>query len=500
MNEPSSPVRKSRDSASQPPAPRQQLPGRRDDASGGDRPPPQRFRISGRTYLILLAAFALVNAFFYTEQAINNFRSQSPQIRITQSELIGQAKAGNVKSASLGENGISGDFKRPFTVGKTHYKRYTAPMLPELVAPTNAVLESHGVRVSIVPSVTPIWVTLLSYLFTSLPLLLLLGLILYGTRAARSQTQGIFGFGQSRGKLYTEERPHTTFGDVAGVDAAKAELREIVDFLKEPAKYHRLGARIPKGVLLVGPPGTGKTLLARAVAGEANVPFLAISATEFVELFVGVGASRVRDLFERAKASAPSIVFIDEMDAIGGHRGARGPVGGGSNDEREQTLNQMLVSMDGFEPNDAVIVLGATNRPDVLDRALLRPGRFDRQVVVDPPDRKGREAILKIHTAKIPLGPDVDLAALAGMTPGMSGADLANLANEAALSAARSGESQVTQRDFTLALDRITLGLEGSPLMIEEERRLVAFHEGGHALVAFMLPNVDPVNRITITP
>ncbi|HEY8685187.1 MAG TPA: ATP-dependent zinc metalloprotease FtsH, partial [Chloroflexota bacterium] len=266
------------------------------------------------------------------------------------------------------------------------------------------------------------------------------------------------------------------------------------------AKYLRLGARIPKGVLLVGPPGTGKTLLARAVAGEAKVPFFSISATEFVEMFVGVGASRVRDLFDRARKAAPCIIFVDELDAIGGYRGTRGPVGGGSNDEREQTLNQLLVSMDGFEPNEAVIVLAATNRPDVLDPALLRPGRFDRQVEVDPPDRQGREAILKIHTRHIPLASDVDLGDIARATPGMSGADLANLANEAALAAARRGESQVTRANFDEALDRITLGLEGAPLMDEEERRTVAYHEGGHALVAFMLPNVDPVNRITITP
>jgi cell division protease FtsH len=251
---------------------------------------------------------------------------------------------------------------------------------------------------------------------------------------------------------------------------------------------------------LVGPPGTGKTLLARAVAGEASVAFFSISATEFVELFVGVGARRVRDLFDRAKQAAPSIVFVDELDAIGGYRGARGPVGGGSNDEREQTLNQLLVSMDGFEPNEAVIVLAATNRPDVLDPALLRPGRFDRQVEVDPPDRQGREAILKIHTRHIPLAPDVDLGEIARATPGMSGADLANLANEAALAAARKGESAVNSQDFSGALDRITLGLEGSPLMDQEERRTVAYHEGGHALVAYLLPNVDPVNRITITP
>jgi cell division protease FtsH len=313
------------------------------------------------------------------------------------------------------------------------------------------------------------------------------------------QQQGVFGFGQSRAKLYTVDRPTTTFADVAGVEAAKGELREIVDFLRDPSKYHRLGARIPKGVLLVGPPGTGKTLLARAVAGEAQVAFFSISATEFVEMFVGVGASRVRDLFDRAKEASPSIIFVDELDAIGGRRG---PAAGGfgTNDEREQTLNQLLVSMDGFEPNDAVIILAATNRPDVLDPALLRPGRFDRQVEVDPPDRQGRAAILKIHTRQIPLAKDVNLDAIARATPGMSGADLANLANEAALAAARRGESEVSARDFDEALDRVTLGLEGTPLMDAQERRTVAYHEGGHALVAYLLPQVDPVNRITITP
>ena len=319
-------------------------------------------------------------------------------------------------------------------------------------------------------------------------------------RAVRGQQQGLFGFGQSRARLYSAERPSTTFADVAGVEAAKQELSEVVDFLRDPAKYRKLGARIPKGVLLVGPPGTGKTLLARAVAGEARVPFFSISAAEFVEVFVGVGASRVRDLFERAKAAAPAIVFIDEIDAIGRQRGGGGPLGGGTNDEREQTLNQLLTALDGFEPTQAVIVLAATNRPDVLDPALLRPGRFDRQVTLDPPDRPGREAILKIHTRTIPLAPAVDLAAIAQTTPGMSGADLANLANEAALTAARKGEAQVTARDFEEALDRITLGAPGAALMNEDERRTVAYHEGGHALVAFMLPNVDPVHRVTITP
>ncbi len=332
-----------------------------------------------------------------------------------------------------------------------------------------------------------------------LPFLLLIGLFYFGTRAAQRQQQGVFGFGRSQAKLYNEERPSITFADVAGVEAAKGEVSEVVDFLRHPMKYHNLGARIPKGVLLTGPPGTGKTLLARAVAGEASVPFFSISSTEFVEMFVGVGASRVRDLFDKARQASPAIMFIDEIDAIGGRRGSRSG-GFGTNDERETTLNQILVSMDGFEPNEAVIVMAATNRPDVLDPALLRPGRFDRQITLDLPDRRGREAILRIHTRMLPLGPDVRLPELAQATPGMSGADLANLANEAALTAARKDRSKVTRADFDEALDRVTLGVEGAPLMNEEERRTVAYHEGGHALVALMLPNVDPVHRVTITP
>src|SRR5918912_389398 len=304
----------------------------------------------------------------------------------------------------------------------------------------------------------PFWLQVLGFLLQALPFLFLIGLFYFGARAARRQQQGLFGFGQSKAKVYTEERPSTTFADVAGVDAAKAELGEVVDFLRQPAKYQRIGARIPKGVLLLGPPGTGKTLLARAVAGEAHVPFFSISSSEFVEMFVGVGASRVRDLFEKAKAAAPAIVFIDEIDAIGRQRGSGGPLGGGTNDEREQTLNQLLTALDGFEPSAAVIVLAATNRPDVLDQALLRPGRFDRQVTLDLPDRRGREAILRVHTRAKPLAPDVDLAALAHATPGMSGADLANLANEAAMVAARTNAAQVTQAAFAEAFDRITLG------------------------------------------
>ena len=468
---------------------------------GGGTPPPSMFRMDGRRWLILLGVAVLFNVIWYYFVAQNTMQGQGAQIALKYGQLVPEIKANNIKTADITSTSISGTFVKPYVSEKKQYVRFTTPLLAGYAYPTQLLLDRHGAKLAgPVSTESPVWLTLLGYLFAALPFILLIGLFFFLSRAARQQSQGVFGFGQGRGKLYTEDRPSTTFADVAGVDAAKGELREVVDFLKEPAKYHSLGARIPKGVLLVGPPGTGKTLLARAVAGEANVPFLAISATEFVELFVGVGASRVRDLFNRARAVAPAILFVDEIDAIGGSRGGRGPMGGGANDEREQTLNQLLVSMDGFEPNEAVIVLGATNRPDVLDPALLRPGRFDRQVVVDPPDRKGREAILKIHTAKIPLAPDVDLSSLAAQTPGMSGADLANLANEAALAAARRGGTKVSQVDFNLALDRIMLGLEGSPLMLEDERRAVAYHEGGHALVAFMLPNVDPVARITITP
>lgn len=457
--------------------------------------------MSGRGLLIVFGVVLIFNGFFYYRTVQNSISAQNPQIALRYSAFLQQVRKGNIENAIVSESSVAGDFKSPFPSGGKRYRRYTTVLVPELVQSTVRTIDTHGVpNFDIQTSSTPGWENILSLVFTFLPFLLLIGFIYFISRAARQQQQGVFGFGQSRGKLYTEDRPSTTFSEVAGVDAAKSELAEVVDFLKQPAKYHKLGARIPKGVLLVGPPGTGKTLLARAVAGEANVPFLAISASEFVELFVGVGASRVRDLFNRAKTVAPSILFIDEIDAIGGSRGARSPISGGGNDEREQTLNQMLVSMDGFEPNEAVIVLAATNRPDNLDPALLRPGRFDREVVIDPPDRKGRDAILKIHTRGIPLGPDIDLARIAQMTPGMSGADLANLANEAALSAARTNKTAVTESDFLYALDRVTLGLEGSPLMDEEERRTVAYHEAGHALVGFMLPNVDPVSRITITP
>ncbi|MGH7423854.1 MAG: ATP-dependent zinc metalloprotease FtsH, partial [Candidatus Methylomirabilales bacterium] len=305
-------------------------------------------------------------------------------------------------------------------------------------------------------------------------------------------------FGKARARLLTEKQNRVTFADVAGVDEAKGELQEIIEFLKDPQKFQKLGGRIPKGVLLMGPPGTGKTLLARAIAGEANVPFFSISGSDFVEMFVGVGASRVRDLFEQGKKHAPCIIFMDEIDAVGRHRGAG--LGGG-HDEREQTLNQLLVEMDGFESNEGVILIAATNRPDVLDPALLRPGRFDRQVVVARPDIRGREEILKVHVKKIPLAPDVALAVLARGTPGFSGADLANLVNEAALLAAREDKKFVEMKDFESAKDKVLMGVERKSLILsEEERRATAYHEAGHALVARLIPGTDPIHKVTIIP
>jgi len=331
-----------------------------------------------------------------------------------------------------------------------------------------------------------------------LPVLVLVGVYIFFLRQMQSGTGRAMGFGKSRARLLTEKHGRVTFEDVAGIDEAKAELEEIVDFLKDPQKFQRLGGKIPKGCLLVGPPGTGKTLLARAIAGEANVPFFTISGSDFVEMFVGVGASRVRDMFEQAKKNAPCIVFIDEIDAVGRHRGAG--LGGG-NDEREQTLNQLLVEMDGFESNEGVILIAATNRPDVLDPALLRPGRFDRQVIVPNPDVGGREKILKVHMRKVPLAPDVDPRVLARGTPGFSGADLANLVNEAALRAARVGKRLVTMADFEYAKDKVLMGTERrSMAMTDDGKKLTAYHEAGHALVSMHVPKSDPLHKVTIIP
>jgi len=340
--------------------------------------------------------------------------------------------------------------------------------------------------------------TIVGILVQMLPILLLIGVWIFFMRQMQGGARGAMGFGKSKAKLLTENKNRVTFDDVAGVDEAKEELTEIVDFLKDPAKFQRLGGKIPKGALLIGPPGTGKTLIARAVAGEAGVPFFTISGSDFVEMFVGVGASRVRDMFEQAKKNAPCIIFIDEIDAVGRHRGAG--LGGG-NDEREQTLNQLLVEMDGFESNEGIILIAATNRPDVLDPALLRPGRFDRQVVVPNPDINGREKILRVHMRNVPLAADVDVKVIARGTPGFSGADLANLVNEAALMAARKNRRMVTQRDFEDAKDKVMMGAERkSMVMSEDEKRMTAYHEGGHALVTLNVVKTDPVHKATIIP
>jgi len=356
-------------------------------------------------------------------------------------------------------------------------------------------LEAHGATFKVE---RPSGISLLGVLIQLAPVILLVVIWLFIMRQMQGGTRGAMGFGKSKARLLTENKNRVTFEDVAGVDEAKEELAEIVDFLKEPAKFQRLGGKIPKGALLVGPPGTGKTLIARAVAGEAGVPFFSISGSDFVEMFVGVGASRVRDMFEQAKKNAPCIIFIDEIDAVGRHRGAG--LGGG-NDEREQTLNQLLVEMDGFETNEGIILIAATNRPDVLDPALLRPGRFDRQVVVPNPDIIGREKILRVHMRNVPLAASVNVKTIARGTPGFSGADLANLVNEAALMAARKNRRMVTQADFEDAKDKVMMGAERrSMVMSEEEKKNTAYHEGGHALVAMAVPSSDPVHKATIIP
>jgi cell division protease FtsH len=375
------------------------------------------------------------------------------------------------------------------------YTEFTTTF-PETVGDTTLMplLETHQVTVDVQSPASPWFMTLL---IDGLPFLLLVGFFFLMGRRASQQQANIFSFGRSQARTHLAEQPEVTFEDVAGADEAKQELQEVVGFLRYPDRYYELGAHIPRGMLLVGPPGTGKTLLARAVAGEAGVPFFHLSASEFVEMFVGVGASRVRDLFEQAKTAAPAIVFIDELDAVGRRRGAGL---GAVNDEREQTLNQLLVEMDGFDERQEVILMAATNRPDVLDPALLRPGRFDRQVVVSLPDRTGREGILRIHTRSLRLAPSVDLGAIARATTGMSGADLANLCNEAALIAARYNHRQIERVDFDEAIDKILLGAARTLMLDDQERRVIAYHEAGHALVAWLTPQADPVHKVTIIP
>jgi len=413
--------------------------------------------------------------------------SRTPSTQVAYSDFIGEVNGGRVRSVVIQGRTVTGTLSdgRPF-------QTYT-PEDPSLVSR----LTDKGVQVIAKPEESDVN-PLLHYVLSWFPMLLLIGVWVFFMRQMQGGGGRAMGFGKSRARLLTEKQGRVTFDDVAGIDEAKQELQEIVDFLKDPQKFQRLGGKIPKGVLLVGPPGTGKTLLARAIAGEANVPFFTISGSDFVEMFVGVGASRVRDMFEQGKKNAPCIIFIDEIDAVGRHRGAG--LGGG-NDEREQTLNQMLVEMDGFESNEGVILIAATNRPDVLDPALLRPGRFDRQVVVPNPDVNGREKILRVHMRKVPLASDVDPKVIARGTPGFSGADLANLVNEAALLAARMGKRVVAMFEFEAAKDKVMMGAERRSLVMSDaEKKMTAYHEAGHALCAMNEPECDPVHKATIIP
>jgi cell division protease FtsH len=442
-------------------------------------------------YVVALLALNWLFTIFFT--------SGPTRITVPYTTFIEQVTAGNVKTVTAQSNSIQGEFKQPVASGSQS---------GTLFQTERPVFAQDNLETLLQQQNTPITATapgsgqspLLSLLLGFGPTLLLVAAFIYLSQRAAGGAGGILGsFGRSQAKLYTADTAgRTTFNDVAGIDEAKQDLAEVVDFLRTPEKYQRLGATIPHGVLLVGPPGTGKTLLARAVAGESNRPFFSLSASEFVEAIVGVGASRVRDLFAQAKAASPSIIFIDELDAIGRSRAAGAGFGG--NDEREQTLNQILTEMDGFTQNQNVVVLAATNRPEVLDPALLRPGRFDRRVAVAPPDRAGREAILRLHSRAVKLAPDVDLADIAGATAGFVGADLRNVVNEAALIAARKGQESVTRRDFTDAIERSVLGLQRPIVLGPDERRLIAYHESGHALMGLLIPGSDPVKKMTIVP
>ena len=437
----------------------------------------------GKNLALWVIIGVLVLALF---QMFSPTSSRGPETKLPFSEFLVEVQAGRVSDVVIKGNSITGHY------ADGHAFATYAPNDPSLVDR----LTQRGVRITAIPAADG--PSIMSVLLGWFPFLLLIGVWIFFMRQMQSGGGKAMGFGKSKARLLTEHQTRVTFDDVAGIDEAKEELEEIVDFLKDPKRFQRLGGRIPKGALLVGPPGTGKTLLARAIAGEANVPFFTISGSDFVEMFVGVGASRVRDMFEQGKKNAPCIIFIDEIDAVGRHRGAG--LGGG-NDEREQTLNQLLVEMDGFEANEGVILIAATNRPDVLDPALLRPGRFDRQVVVPNPDILGREKILRIHMRKVPLAPDVEPKIIARGTPGFSGADLANLVNEAALLAARKGRRMVTMAEFESAKDKVMMGAERrSMVMTEDEKRLTAYHESGHALVAANIAASDPIHKATIIP
>ena len=425
--------------------------------------------------IVLIALFNMFN------QPIN------PQSEVVFSDFMDKVEQGQITEVVISGDNISGKY-----MDGNAFQTTAPPKDPDLIKS----LRQKNVRIVVVPPEQTSWY--MSILISWFPMLLLLGIWIFFMRQMQSGGGKAMSFGKSKARLLNDTKNKTTFKDVAGVDEAKEELHEIIEFLKEPQKFSKLGGKIPKGVLLVGPPGTGKTLLARAISGEANVPFFSISGSDFVEMFVGVGASRVRDLFEQGKKNSPCIIFIDEIDAVGRHRGAG--LGGG-HDEREQTLNQLLVEMDGFENNEGVILIAATNRPDVLDPALLRPGRFDRQVTVGRPDVKGREGILKVHTSTVPLVDGVDLKIIARGTPGFTGADLANLVNEAALLAARDDKKAVAMSDFEEAKDKVMMGVERRSMVIsEKEKKTTAYHEAGHALVAVLLPGTDPIHKVTIIP
>ncbi|GCF09869.1 ATP-dependent zinc metalloprotease FtsH [Dictyobacter arantiisoli] len=453
--------------------------------------PQQRPSNTFNKWLLVLVGVMLL-VYIYSI-ASNNFGSNnnSQRLPLLYNDFITQVQDNNIKNATInGTTDITGSFIQPVK-GQQQFQVY---QLPNGDPNLSQLLYNHNVPFNYqTPPDNSIWLNLLINL---LPWIFLIGLFFFFTRRSSQGQQGIFSFGKSRAKLILEDRPSTTFADVAGVDESKYELEEVVEFLKTPQKFQRLGGKIPRGVLLVGPPGTGKTLLARAVAGEAGVPFFSMSGSEFVEVLVGVGASRVRDLFEQAKKASPSIIFIDEIDAVGRQRGSSI----NTNDEREQTLNQLLVEMDGFDNRQAVVVIAATNRPDGLDQALLRPGRFDRRVTVDRPDWNGRLAILKIHTRKVPLASDINLIMVARSTTGMVGADLANLVNEAALLAARRNRDNVDQRCFEEALDKILLGAERPLVLSDADLDVTAYHEGGHALTGLLLDDTDPVTKVTIVP
>ena len=434
--------------------------------------------------LFWVVIFLVVAMLFVVVRTTSGPKDQN----LTFTEFSAKVKAGSVDKVTITGNEVHGTYKsNPNATLHT----FIPVNYPDIIKE----MQENGVNVDIKDTSSSGWV---SILINASPFIVVIAFWIFMMRQMQSGGNKALSFGKSRARLHSTQQKKVTFKDVAGVEEAKEELQEIIEFLREPQKFQKLGGRIPKGVLLVGPPGTGKTLLARAIAGEASVPFFSISGSDFVEMFVGVGASRVRDLFEQGKKNAPCIIFIDEIDAVGRHRGAG--LGGG-HDEREQTLNQLLVEMDGFESNEGVILVAATNRPDVLDPALLRPGRFDRRVVVGRPDVGGREAILRVHTKKIPLGDNVDLSVLARGTPGLAGADLANLVNEAALNAARQNRKVVMMIDFELAKDKILMGAERKSLILSDaEKRNTAYHEAGHALVAAVIPEADPLHKVTIIP